>query len=99
MVIIKYNILNRTLYHPRHPFAGLYQHLQSFSTSSKAQAITCSPLHFFIFEQNPTEHMLTDNIKYFTLDGIRLRRLPDNGVVIVVNHMADGSIVTDKRVL
>gem|GEM_PF-2806409 len=52
MKIITHMINNKALYYRRHPFAAFYSHLQS-----------CSSLHFFIFEQNPSESMLVDNIK------------------------------------
>lgn len=35
--------------------------------------------------------------EYYTLDGIRLTHIPDTGSVIIVRHMADGSVRTEKK--
>lgn len=40
----------------------------------------------------------TVNTEYFTLDGLRLTQIPDNGSVIIVRHMADGSVCTEKKI-
>lgn len=36
-------------------------------------------------------------INYYSLDGIRLDKLPENGVVIIVTKLKDGSVSTAKR--
>lgn len=37
-------------------------------------------------------------LEYFTLEGQRLNRIPESGPVIIVSHMADGNIVTKKKI-
>ena len=50
-------------------------------------------------EQIPTEDepSLTVSSEYFTLDGVRMSHVPASGPVIIVRHMADGSIITEKK--
>lgn len=47
--------------------------------------------------QTDIEMSETVYTEYFTLGGIRLTQIPDNGSVIIVRHLADGSIRTEKK--
>ena len=47
-----------------------------------------------VMNEEESETLSTD---YFTLEGIRLNNLPENGTVIMVHHKADGTTVAEKR--
>ncbi|MDE5567703.1 MAG: hypothetical protein K2K00_05015 [Muribaculaceae bacterium] len=50
-----------------------------------------------------TEYGISDiDVKYteyFTIDGVKHDHMPERGVIIIVKHLGDGSVSTEKRIL